>query len=93
MSWTQEEIHDLVQRQRDFFLTNQTLDINWRIEQLKRLKLAVLASEKEIEDALYQDLGRTKEEAYLTDIGPTVMEINEILANIKKWAKTEKHYR
>ncbi len=92
MSWTQEEIHDLVQRQRDFFLTNQTLDINWRIEQLKRLKLAVLASEKEIEDALYQDLGRTKEEAYLTDIGPTVMEINEILANIKKWAKTEKHY-
>lgn len=92
MSWTQEEIHDLVQRQRDFFLTNQTLDINWRIEQLKRLKLAVIASKKEIEDALYQDLGRTKEEAYLTDIGPTVMEINEILANIKKWAKTEKHY-
>ena len=92
MTWTKEKIHDLVQSQKDFFLSNQTLDVSWRIDQLTRLKLAILANEKEIEEALGKDLGRTKEEAYLTDIGPSIMEINEIIAGIKKWAKPETHF-
>ncbi len=36
--WTKETIHELVEKQRTFFRTNQTLDIDWRIHQLKRLK-------------------------------------------------------
>lgn len=92
MTWTKEKIHDLVNKQRTFFLSNQTLDVNWRIDQLTRLKIAILANEKEIEEALGKDLGRTKEEAYLTDIGPSIMEINEIISGIKKWAKPETHF-
>ena len=35
---TQETIHETVLRQRQFFRTGKTLDVNWRIEQLKKLK-------------------------------------------------------
>ena len=92
MTWTKEKIHDLVESQRDFFLSNQTLDVNWRIDQLARLKLAILANEKELEEAMGKDLGRTKEEAYLIDIGPSLMAISEMIAGIKKWAKPETHF-
>ena len=44
-----------------------------------------------LEDALHEDLGRSLMEAYLCDIGPIIVEINEILAGLKKWSKPETH--
>ena len=92
MAWTENEIKTVLKKQQDFFRTGQTLDVNWRIAQLKRLKGVVLAYQDEIEEALAQDLGRSKEEAYFCDIGTVIMEINETLAGIRKWAKPELHF-
>ena len=86
------EIRKIVDKQRRFFRTGTTLPVSWRIKQLKRLKAAVLAHEKEFEDALAEDLGRTRLEAYLCDIGPIVTEINEMLAGLRKWARPERHF-
>ena len=85
-------IHSIVEKQRNFFNTHTTLDINWRIDQLIRLKIAVQTYEKEIMQALHEDLGRCETEAYLTDIGPLILEINEAIAHTKKWAKPEVHF-
>ena len=38
MSYTQQMIHDIVLEQREYFRTGETLDVSWRIEQLKSLK-------------------------------------------------------
>lgn len=92
MSYTQEQIHDVVLKQREFFHSEKTLDVNFRIEQLKKLKKAVIKNKKALTKALYEDLGKSKVEAYLCDIGPTIVEINEILHGIKKWAKPETHF-
>lgn len=92
MDWTQEAVHELVGRQRAFFRSGATLNVDWRLEQLKKLKNAVLANRKLLQDALYEDLGKSPVEAYLCDIGPTVVEINEILRGLKKWARPERHY-
>ncbi len=85
-------ISALVERQRAFFAEGQTLDISWRIHQLKRLKTALGLYEGELCAALEADLGRSAAEAYLTDIGPSHMEIGEIIAGLKRWAKPETHY-
>ena len=85
-------IRDIVSAQRKFFRTGVTLPVNWRIKQLKRLKEAVLAHEKEFEDALAQDLGRSRVEAYLCDLGPIVTEINEMLCGLRRWARPERHF-
>ncbi len=90
--FTENEIHNIVENQRAFFKTGKTLDIKFRLEQLKKLKKAVIAYEEEFEKALYEDLGRSKVEAYLCDIGPIIVEINETIKGLKRWAKPEKHY-
>lgn len=91
MTWTEDAVSRLVESQRVFFRSGVTLDVKWRKEQLKRLKGAVLRHKTDLEEALADDLGRSREEAYLCDIGPTVMEINEILASLDRWAKPELH--
>ncbi len=90
--YTEGKIREIVAAQRRFFRSGETLPIRWRIQQLKRLKAAVLAHEKEFEDALAEDLGRSTVEAYLCDIGPIIVEINEMLAGLRRWARPECHF-
>ena len=92
MPYTKESVHEMVQAQRGFFRTGTTLDVNWRKEQLKKLKQAVQDHQQMLEEALYEDLGRSPAEAYLCDLGPVMVEVNEILRGLKKWARPEKHF-
>ena len=92
MSYTKEEIHAIVERQREFFLSNQTLDIKWRKEQLVKLKEAIIKNREKLEKALYEDLGRSDVEAFFCDIGDVIMEINECIHGLKRWAKPERHF-
>ena len=90
--FSEDEIKGIVDAQRKFFLSGATLPVGWRIKQLRKLKAAVLAHEKEFEDALARDLGRSRVEAYLCDIGPIVVEINEMIAGLRRWARPERHF-
>ena len=92
MGFTQEKIGATVRQQRAFFRTGKTLGVEWRVAQLKKLKQAVIDHTEELQKALYEDLGKSPVEAYLVDIGPVIVEINEILRGIKKWAKPERHF-
>ena len=92
MKYTEQKIKNIVEKQRRYFRSGETLDVNWRIEQLKKLKKAVCAYEEEFEEALYKDLGRSKTEAYLCDIGPIILEINETIHGLKRWSRPEKHF-
>ena len=89
--WTKESIHELVNKQKKYFRSNMTLDLDWRIHQLKRLKTAVGLYEDELVAALQMDLGRSEAEAYLADIGSLIMEINETISGLKRWARPELH--
>ena len=92
MAYTQETVHETVERQREYFLAGQTLDVEWRIGQIKKLARAVLENEEMLKEALYEDLGKSPVEAYLCDIGPTIVEIDEILQGLRKWARPELHF-
>ena len=92
MIYTQEIVHAVVEKQRQFFRTGVTLDVNWRIEQLKKLKQAVMDHRDMLEKALYEDLGKSPTEAYLCDLGPVIVEVNEILHGLKRWARPELHF-
>ncbi len=92
MAYTQETVHALVEKQRAFFRTGATLDVNFRIEQLKKLKEAVLDHRELLENALYEDLNKSPIEAYLCDLGPVIVEVNEILKGLRRWARPEHHF-
>ena len=89
---TASEIIQRIEAQRRFFRTGETLPVKWRIQQLKRLKEAVIAHEKEFIHALTEDLGRSELEAYLCDVGPIITEINEMISGLRRWARPERHF-
>jgi aldehyde dehydrogenase (NAD+) len=88
-----QEIRDLVQallqRQRDFFATGQTKEIDFRLAQLKALKQAILAHQAEIMAAVHADLGKPEFEAFLTEVGVT-QEIDYAIKHLRSWAKPQK---
>ena len=92
MSYTEAQISDIVTAQRQFFNTGATLSVSWRIQQLKRLKRAVIEHETLFEEALRQDLGRSQTEAFLCDIAPLIVEINEMIRHLRRWARPERHF-
>ena len=92
MDWTQETVHGIAEKQRAFFRTGATLDVGFRIEQLKKLKQAVLSHREMLEKALLKDLNKSPVEAYLCDLGPVIVEVNEILKGLKRWARPERHF-
>ena len=88
----EERIRQIVAAQRRFFRTGETLPVKWRIQQLKRLKAAVIAHADEFTAALAEDLGRSEVEAYLCDVGPIIVEINEMISGLRRWSRPEWHF-
>ena len=84
-----DAIHEIVEKQRAYFRTGQTLDLDFRLSRLQKLKEAVIRHCSELERALNADLGRAPREAYFCDIGSLLMEINETSRGLRRWAKPE----
>jgi aldehyde dehydrogenase (NAD+) len=74
-------IHNL----RSYFATGATQSYAFRIQQLERLKKAVLESEKQLYEALYADLKKTDEDAWATEIGFFLSELNYTMKHLKEW--------
>lgn len=82
-------IEALVTSQRQFFKSKRTWSLDFRKESLQRLKSNIKKNEARILDALYQDLGKSHEEAYLTEIGVIYHEIATHQKNLVRWAKPQ----
>src|ERR1700730_1258286 len=74
---------------RSYFETGSTRSYDFRILQLQKLKAAVLAYEEEIFKALYLDLKKNTEEAYATETGLLIAEINLTLKNLRQWMQPQ----
>ena len=81
------QINKLVQLQKHFFLTGTTLNVNVRIDALKKLYSAIKKHENEIYDALYKDLGKSQFESYMCEVGLTLSEISYMLKHIRKFSR------
>ena len=92
MGYSQENIHEIVLKQKQFFASGKTLDVKFRKEQLRKLKKMLLDHEKEIADALKADLNRDPIEAYFCDVGSVVLEINEYIKGVRRWNRRENHF-
>ena len=80
-------VHDA---QKAFFKSGATLDIKFRKEMLIKLLDAMNRWEKELTDALWTDLHKSYEEAYLTEISIVKGEIKTHLRKVAGWARRRK---
>ncbi|HSP12574.1 MAG TPA: aldehyde dehydrogenase family protein, partial [Salegentibacter sp.] len=83
-------IEAIYKSQKEFYRSHRTKEIPFRIDQLKKLKKAVLKYEDSIYEALAEDLNKSKEEAFLTEVSIVLQEIDFHLKNLKKWARAKK---
>ena len=83
-------VEDLVQKQRDFFLSGQTRPIDFRLDALRKLRDALKVHEKDILAAVYADLRKAEVDAYATELAGVYNEIKVAIANVRDWAAREK---
>ena len=84
---TETEIQNILEKQHKFFQTGQTLPVNYRIEQLKKLKDSIIRHEPDLNLALKADLGKSETESYMCEVGLTLSELSWMLKHIKKLTK------
>lgn len=80
-------IDDILQKQKEYFSTGETKDIKFRKEQLRKFLTALEKYEDRIAKALWNDLHKSYEEAYLTEIALVKSEIRSHLKHVAKWAR------
>lgn len=83
-------VEPYVQAQRNFFRSGKTKSLDFRKEQLEKLRDMIENNEDAIIEALYQDLGKHEFEAYTTEVGLVLAEVSEALHNLHKWAKRKR---
>ena len=87
---TQNEIHKLVEKQRSYFYSNRTLDVNSRINALKKLKTCIQNHEDDIARALAADLGKSNFESYMCETGLVLSEISYMLKHIRSLSREKR---
>ena len=82
-----EQIAALRDAQKAFYESGATLDISFRKDMLHRFLCAMEKWETRLLEALWKDLHKSYEEAYLTELSIVKDEIKNHIRNLEKWAR------
>ena len=85
-----EKIREIAKAQKEYFISGATLDIDFRKQMLRKLYQAMENWESRLCDALWQDLHKSYEEAYLTEISIVKGEIRNHIRHVAGWARRKK---
>ena len=89
---TENKLHSILSKQKVFFATHTTKSVDFRINQLKKLKSVIISNEPAISKALFKDLRKSEQEAYLTEISIVKQEIDYHISNLREWSQIKRVY-
>ncbi len=81
---------NVAERQRAFFRTGVTRAAAFRLEQLERLRAAIVRHEAGLLEALRADLGKPALEAYTSEIGFVLEEIRHARRCLPRWMRARR---
>lgn len=84
-----EQIDKIFEAQKAYFATGGTLSVKFRKQQLYKFCKALIQWDKRICDALWRDLHKSYEEAYLTETSIVLSEAKEACHKVRSWASRE----
>lgn len=85
-----EDINLIFKNQKEFFESGKTINVDYRIKNLKKLNYIIKKNEDKILNELKKDLGKSNFEGYVTEVGILYDDINFHIKNVKKWSSEEK---
>ena len=84
------ELNVLHENMLKWFETGVTRDIEHRLKALESLESSIRKHEDQLLEALHQDLGKSREEAYATELGIVYGELSYTRRHLKSWMKPKK---
>ncbi|GBF77065.1 aldehyde dehydrogenase [Paenibacillus sp. 598K] len=87
---TAAKVEAILKQQQAFWASGRTRDVDYRLEQLRRLKAAIQRMEPQIMESMHQDLRKSETETYLTEILIVLRSIDYTLKHLRKWAKPKR---
>ncbi len=85
-----DEIGGIVAATRSAFATGRTRPLAWRLSTLQRMRQLLEARESDLLDALAADVGKPRFEAWVTEIGFTISDIDFVTAHVAAWMRAER---
>jgi aldehyde dehydrogenase (NAD+) len=79
-------MNSLIEKQKDFFNNNQTKPVDFRIQQLKKLKQLLKLKERQLYDAIYADFKKSGFDIYLTEFAVLNNELDIAINRVRRWA-------
>lgn len=86
----EQKIENILQQQKEFFSTGATLPLQFRLRALGKLKAAIIKNENMLYQALQSDLGKSRAESFMCELGLTLTEISWMEKNLKKLMGNQK---
>ena len=83
-------IPNIISNQQEFFKSQKTKDVDYRLSLLKILKTEIIANEQAVIEALNKDFKKSEFEAYLSEFGIVLSELSLAIKNLKNWAKSKR---
>ena len=80
----------ILESQKTYFLSRATRDVEMLKNLLTKLRSEILEKEDAIYEALYKDFKKSKFEAYFSEVGIVISEIDYTLKHIDSWSKPQK---
>ena len=87
---TEQEIKDILQQQNHFFSTGKTIPAEFRLKQLESLKEAMIRHEAGLAAALKEDLGKSRMESYMCEIGLTLSELTWMQKHLRSLMRSKR---
>lgn len=85
-----EELQLILDNQRKFFSEGKTLEIKYRLENLKKLRRLVIEHEQEIKSALWDDFHKPEFEAIATETRFVIKEMNFTIRKLRQWVRNKR---
>lgn len=85
-----EEIGLILEKQRNFLASGSTLDIDYRIGILKKLRSLILSHEEELVEALGHDFHKPRFEVLGTESRFVVAELNLMIRSVRRWSRKKR---
>ena len=87
---TEQEIKDILQQQNHFFSSDKTIPAEFRLKQLESLKEAMIRHEADLAAALKEDLGKSRMESYMCEIGLTLSELTWMQKHLRSLMRSKR---
>lgn len=87
---TEQEIRQILEKQHRLFQEGATLPVSFRLSQLLRLKDGIRRYEEKLDQALEADLGKSRMESYMCEIGLTLSELTWMQKHLRSLVREKR---